>query len=141
MSFAELQFKALLAECDRSIDIKGLGIDIVPIYKIARFIDRYDRETLTLLFTCDEIDFCQIASDPHQCYAICFATKEAVGKALGTGLVGINWNEIEAKIEHKRLIINLCGKASIQAQKLDIRKLFATWSYLDGHILVNVLAQ
>jgi holo-[acyl-carrier protein] synthase len=45
-----------------------------------------------------EIDRCQSTSNPHQFYALCFATKEAVGKALGTGLAGIGWNEIEANI-------------------------------------------
>ncbi|MEH2162323.1 MAG: 4'-phosphopantetheinyl transferase superfamily protein [Nostoc sp.] len=125
----------------RTFSIKGLGIDITPIERIARLINRHDRETLNLLFTLDEIDRCQAANDPHQDYAICFATKEAVGKALGTGLAGIGWNEIEVDITHTKLIIHLQGEASIQAKQQGIREFLATWCYWDQHVLVQVLAQ
>lgn len=81
-----------------SVEVKGLGIDIAPIARIARLVERYDRETLNLLFTPGEIDRCQSSSHPHRSFAVCFATKEAVGKALGTGLAGIGWNEIEANL-------------------------------------------
>ncbi|MBW4677067.1 MAG: 4'-phosphopantetheinyl transferase superfamily protein [Desmonostoc geniculatum HA4340-LM1] len=126
-----------------STEIRGLGVDITPIYRIAKLIDRYDRQTLTLLFTPCEIDTCQLASDSdhYECFTICFATKEAVGKALGTGLVGIDWNEIEAKITHKQLIIHLSGKANVQAQRLGICNWLASWCHWDQHILVHVLAQ
>ena len=101
--------------------VKGIGIDITPIPKIARLINRCDCETLNSLFTANEINYCQSASNPHQFYALCFATKEAVGKALGTGLAGIDWNEIEANIAHERLTIHLHEKARIQAKKRDIQ--------------------
>lgn len=120
---------------------KGIGIDITPIQRIARLIERYDRETLNFLFTPGEIDSCQSASDPHQSYAVCFATKEAVGKALGTGLAGIDWNEIEANTTHDRLTIHLHGEASILAERRGIREWQATWFHWDKHVLVHVLAQ
>ncbi|MBE8987825.1 holo-ACP synthase [Nostoc sp. LEGE 12450] len=120
--------------------IKGLGLDITPIHRIARLVDRYDSETLNLLFTANEIDHCQSANNYHQYYAICFATKEAVGKALSTGLVGIDWNEIEAEITLDNLIIHLYGKASHQAKKLKIQKWVANWCNWDQHVLVQVLA-
>jgi holo-[acyl-carrier protein] synthase len=120
--------------------IKGLGLDITPIHRIARLVDRYDSETLNLLFTANEIDHCQSANNYHQCYAICFATKEAVGKALGTGLVSIDWNEIEAEIIPYRVIIHLYDKASYQAKKLNIQQWLANWCDWDQHILVQVLA-
>ncbi|MGF2037466.1 MAG: holo-ACP synthase [Nostoc sp. CmiVER01] len=125
----------------RTVSIKGLGIDITSIQRITRLIDRYDRETLNLLFTLGEIDRCQAANNPQQHYAICFATKEAVGKALGTGLAGIGWNEIEVDITHNKLIINLQGEASIQAKQQGIKEFLASWCYWDQHVLVQVLAQ
>ena len=120
--------------------VKGIGIDITPIPKIARIIDRCDRETLNSLFTLNEIDYCQSTSHPHQFYALCFATKEAVGKALGTGLVGIDWNEIEANITDEKLTIHLHGKARIQSQERSIQDWFATWWHWDNHIFVHVFA-
>jgi holo-[acyl-carrier protein] synthase len=104
-------------------------------------IDRYNGETLNLLFTSGEIYRCQSTSNPHQFYALCFATKEAVGKALGTGLADIGWNEIEANIAHDKLTVHLHGEARIQAQRRGVQKWMATWCHWDEHVLVHVLAQ
>jgi holo-[acyl-carrier protein] synthase len=135
------EFETLSSEWERTARIKGIGIDITPIPRIAKLIDQRDRETLNVLFTSGEIDRCQTANNPYQFYAVCFATKEAVGKALGTGLAGIGWNEIEVNITHDRLTIHLHGQASIQASKLGVREWLATWSYWDKYVLVHVLAQ
>ncbi|MBD2013414.1 holo-ACP synthase [Microcoleus sp. FACHB-53] len=130
----------IVLEHEQITGVKGIGIDITPIPKIARIIDRCDCETLNSLFTANEIDYCQSTSNPHQFYALCFATKEAVGKALGTGLAGIDWNEIEANITHDQLTMHLHGKARIQAKKRGIQDWFVTWWYWDNHIFVHVLA-
>lgn len=138
----------IVLEHEQTIGVKGIGIDITPIPRIARLIDRCDclrqpkgdRETLNSLFTANEIEYCQSTSNPHQFYALCFATKEAVGKALGTGLAGIDWNEIEANITHDQLTIHLHGKARIQAKKRGIQDWFVTWWHWDNHIFVHVLA-
>ncbi|MEM9903521.1 MAG: 4'-phosphopantetheinyl transferase superfamily protein [Cyanobacteria bacterium P01_D01_bin.44] len=121
--------------------MKGVGIDITPVYRIASLIDRYECEMLNLLFTPREIELCQSGRDPYQLYAICFAAKEAVGKALGTGLAGIDWNQIEANLACGELSISLHGEARIQARMLDIREWSAAWFHWDGHVLVHVLAQ
>jgi holo-[acyl-carrier protein] synthase len=130
-----------LMQQPESLRCKGIGIDITSIPKIAKLIDLYDREALSLLFTPSEIDRCQAASNPYQAYAVCFAAKEAVGKALGTGLAGIGWNEIEANIDRSRLTVHLYGAASIQASKLAIREWLATWTHWERYVLVHVLAQ
>lgn len=130
----------VVLEHEQLTGVKGIGIDITPIPQIARLINRCDREILNSLFTVNEIDYCQSASNPHQFYALCFATKEAVGKALGTGLAGIDWNEIEANLAHETLTIHLHGKASIQAKKRRIQNWLSTWWHWDNHIFVHVLA-
>ncbi|MBE7384666.1 MAG: 4'-phosphopantetheinyl transferase superfamily protein [Leptolyngbya sp. SIO1E4] len=121
--------------------IKAVGIDITPVYRIASLVDRYDPETLNLLFTPKEIEICQFANDSYQFYAICFAAKEAVGKALGTGLAGIGWNQIEANLAHDELSVSLHGEAKIQAKALGVQEWLANWFHWDGHVLVHVLAQ
>ncbi|NEO98555.1 MAG: holo-ACP synthase [Symploca sp. SIO2E9] len=130
----------MLPELESTAEVKGIGIDLIPISRIARLIDRYDHQTLNLLFTPSEIDLCQSASYPHQSYAVCFAAKEAVGKALGTGLADIGWNEIEAKIIQGRLTIKLYGEASVQAKKRGLRAWLATWCHWDQQVLVHVIA-
>ena len=122
-------------------EIKGVGIDIVPISRIAKLVNRYDRETLTLLFTLNEIDQCQAAPHPHRYYAVCFSTKEAVGKALGTGLVDIDWNEIECNVAQTGLTVKLHGSADSKASQCGVNKWLATWCHWDDYVLVHVLAQ
>lgn len=104
-------------------------------------ISRYNRETLSLLFTPDEIDCCQSASHPDRYYAVCFSTKEAVGKALGVGMVDINWNEVEAQVSHTRLTVTLLGETRHQASLRGIENWLATWCHWDDYVLVYVLAQ
>lgn len=45
------------------------------------------------VFTAAEREYCLSKADPVQHFAARFAAKEAVGKALGTGVLG--WREIE----------------------------------------------
>ena len=121
--------------------IKGIGIDIAPISRVARLVDRYDRETLSLLFTPNEINQCLEAPHPHRYYAVCFSTKEAVGKALGTGLADIGWNEIECSVSQTGLTIKLHGSAELRASKRGVKEWLATWCHWDDYVLVHVLAQ
>lgn len=47
------------------------------------------------LFSPREQQRCERFSDPWSRYAARFAAKEAVGKALGVGLIGYGWREVE----------------------------------------------
>ena len=121
--------------------VKGIGIDIAPISRITKLVSRYDKKTLTLVFTPNEIAQCESSSHPYRHYAVCFSTKEAVGKAIGTGLVDINWNEIEATLQSGVLAIKLDGEAQRRASKCGIQQWLATWCHWDDYVLVHVLAQ
>jgi holo-[acyl-carrier protein] synthase len=70
-----------------------VGVDVIEIGRIRRALDRYpgfrDR-----CFTASEQAYCDSRPNPPQHYAARFAGKEAVGKALGSG-VRFTWREIE----------------------------------------------
>lgn len=117
----------------------GIGIDLESVSRIAKLVDRYDRDTLSLLFTPFEIDQCQSVSQPDQHYTICFCAKEAVGKALGTGLADIEWNEIETTVTASDLSIRLSGSAQRLAIAQNIQTWLATWQRWDDQVLVHVL--
>lgn len=121
------------------IVIKGLGVDIASIPKIAKLVDRFDCETLSLVFTDKERDYCQSSDRGDVAYALCFGIKEAVSKALGVGLVGIDWHEIEADLTEKQPGVRLYGKAEIQAQKLGIEGWLVDWWELQDCVLANVI--
>jgi holo-[acyl-carrier protein] synthase len=121
--------------------VKGLGIDLAYIPWMTKLVESCDRETLKLLFTSREIDRCQSSSYPHRDFTVCFATKEAVAKALGTGIAeDIEWHEIEANLTQDRLTICLHDKASQKAQIDGMRLWIATWWHWDEHVLVHALA-
>ncbi|WP_339406503.1 4'-phosphopantetheinyl transferase superfamily protein [Nodularia sp. LEGE 04288] len=117
-----------------------MGVDIASIPKIAKLIASCDRETLTLVFTTQEQNYCHSVSDRLLYYTLCFGVKEAVGKALGIGLVGIDWNEIETDLTQAQPQVRLSGQAKTQAQILGIKQWLVNWWEWQDCVLVNVLA-
>jgi holo-[acyl-carrier protein] synthase len=74
--------------------VDGVGIDIVEVSRIARMMK--DKGFLARVFTEAELRECQKVRHPEQAFAARFAAKEAVGKALGTGVGGrLSWLDIE----------------------------------------------
>ena len=59
-----------------------IGLDIVEIGRIRRVI-RHSQGFLDRVFTKGEIAYCRAKKDPWPHYAVRFAAKEAVWKALG----------------------------------------------------------
>lgn len=88
---ANLHTKAILP-----YNMRGLGNDIIEISRIASAIRRYDSRFLNRVFTEKEQQYCSQHSQPERHYAGRFAAKEAIVKALGTGLKkGVSWLDIE----------------------------------------------
>jgi holo-[acyl-carrier protein] synthase len=76
--------------------IQGIGNDIIEIKRIESSIQRYGQRFLDKVFTAQEQDYCLRHRESHRHFAGRFAAKEAVVKALGTGLrEGISWLDIE----------------------------------------------
>jgi holo-[acyl-carrier protein] synthase len=68
------------------MDILGTGIDVVEVARISAAIDRHGETFLARLFTPAERAYCDGQAVPARHYAARFAAKEAVAKALGTGI-------------------------------------------------------
>ena len=93
--------------------IFGIGTDIVNIKRIDKSIKRHGNKFKMKIFSDKEIIYCEKKKNSSAFYAKRFAAKEALSKALGTGIrKGINLKNIEVKND-----IN--GKPSI---------------YLKGHV-------
>lgn len=76
--------------------IFGIGIDVVEVARIASAIERHGEPFLVKLFTPAERDYCAGQKKPELHYAARFAAKEAVSKALGTGIGGqAGWLDLE----------------------------------------------
>lgn len=71
--------------------IIGIGTDIITISRIARLMDRYGDIFLARVFTPEE----RRPNAPAAHYAKRFAAKEALLKAIGTGLrSGMSWQDM-----------------------------------------------
>jgi holo-[acyl-carrier protein] synthase len=73
-----------------------VGVDLIEIERIRRALARYGDDFKDRCFTKAERDYCDSKPNPPQHYAGRFAAKEAVGKALGSG-VYFTWKEIEIR--------------------------------------------
>lgn len=77
--------------------IKGIGIDLVDIERIAVSLQK-DNGFRELVFSPEEIVYCESKTQKYEHYAARFAAKEAFLKALGTGWVsGTAFNEIRVQ--------------------------------------------
>jgi holo-[acyl-carrier protein] synthase len=76
--------------------IYGIGIDVVEVDRIEDAISRQGEHFLRKLFSENERQYCDQQKRPGLHYAARFAAKEAVSKALGTGIGGkAGWLEME----------------------------------------------
>ena len=76
--------------------ILGIGIDLCKISRIESVLNRFGERFKNRCFTINEINKCENIKNQAACYAKRFASKEAVSKALGTGLSrGVYWKHIE----------------------------------------------
>lgn len=94
------------------------GTDLVEMAQFSRDLKLGGERFLHRIYTDDELAFCQGRADR---LATRFAGKEAVAKALGTGIRGIGWTEIEilsAAQGQPRIILR--RRAAFQAAQLAI---------------------
>jgi len=66
--------------------ITGVGTDLVAIARMREFWQRHGERALEKLLAPEERDACRASNDPGRFLAKRFAAKEALGKALGTGI-------------------------------------------------------
>jgi holo-[acyl-carrier protein] synthase len=80
--------------------IVGTGVDVIEIARIERALSRSGERFARRVFAASEILDCRgrRRAGPH--FAVRFAVKEAVMKALGTGWAeGVRWVDIETVTE------------------------------------------
>ena len=66
--------------------IHGIGTDIVAVARMAEFHERHGERALSRVLAPAEIPACRASAHPERFLAKRFAAKEALGKALGTGI-------------------------------------------------------
>jgi len=120
--------------------IKGIGIDIIEIDRIRQavmenngFIDR--------IFTVNEKKIFEDKNYLPHTIAGFFAAKEAVAKALGTGIRNIQWKDIEIlKDPLGKPYVNLHNNAKDLAYSMNIDNVLVSISHSKENAIAQAMA-
>ncbi|MBC8309122.1 MAG: holo-ACP synthase [Phycisphaerales bacterium] len=118
------------------------GIDIIDVARVATMLEKHGQTFIDRCFTKTE----QLAADVSspemraQRFAARYAAKEAVLKALGTGLAGgIEWVDINVAREDGPPMVELSGKAAEVAKKAGITDWQLSLSHTSGIAMASVI--
>lgn len=119
------------------------GVDIVDIPRIAAMLEQHGERFLERCFTEGERAYAESASRRRpERYAVRFACKEAVLKALGTGWrSGISWRDIEVRrAPSGEPHLALEGQCAELAASMRIRRWVVSLSHAGPSALASVIA-
>ncbi len=116
----------------------SVGVDIIEIERIARALERWGERFLRHVYTDAEVAFCR-GRTPE--LAARFAAKEAISKALGTGINGIHWCEMEVLPDPLgKPLVRLYGKAAARAESLGLSEFAVSLSHSRDFAVASVVA-
>ncbi|MDO8531898.1 MAG: holo-ACP synthase [Dehalococcoidia bacterium] len=116
-----------------------VGVDIIEIPRIRQALDRWGERFLRRIYTPGEAAYCRNRAPQ---LAARFAAKEAVMKALGTGIRGVGWREIEVVRERGQApSIRLHGRAQKRASDLKLTGLAISISHSRDYAVVMVVGE
>lgn len=120
----------------------GIGIDVVEVARIAAAIERHGEPFLNRIFTAAERGYCASRKQSPLHFAARFAAKEAVAKALGTGIGSqAGWLDLEV-IHHPSGApkIRLAGPAASFATTRGITEVQISLSHAREYAAANAIA-
>ncbi len=117
-----------------------LGTDIVEIARIEQILRRFPK-VKARLFTGGEIAYCEKRMRSAQHYAVRFAAKESVMKALGgKGRPGIRFCDIEIVLDQAgKPRVRLHGRARLLKEKLGCIELKISLSHCHSYAVATAL--
>jgi holo-[acyl-carrier protein] synthase len=117
----------------------AVGIDIIEIDRVADVIARHGDKFLHRVFTDDEITHCR---GRVQELAARFAAKEAVMKALGTGVRGVSWTDIEVLPNRRgKPLVFLYGRGAARAERIELRGLEISLTHSKEYAIASVVGE
>jgi holo-[acyl-carrier protein] synthase len=114
------------------------GIDMIENQRVADGIARLGERFLNRFFTPGERADCE--DQPHR-LAARLAGKEAVAKALGTGIGDVSWKEIEIRCgERGRPRLHLHGNAAQLADNMGLTQWDISLTHTEHYAAAMVVA-
>jgi len=122
------------------VSVLGLGVDIVEIDRMKAAMIRTPR-LKERIFSADERWYCEHKARPEVHYALRFAAKEAVLKALGTGFSGMRFCDVEVVREGTgRPVPRLTGRAAERAEELGVIEMHLSLSFTHTTAVASAVA-
>ncbi|MCK9519766.1 MAG: holo-ACP synthase [Dehalococcoidia bacterium] len=117
----------------------AVGIDIIEIDRVADVIERHGDRFLNRIYTPDEIAHCRGRVSE---LAARFAAKEAVMKALGTGVRGVSWKDIEVLPNRRgKPLVFLYGRGAARARHIELRGLEISLTHSKLYAIASVVGE
>lgn len=114
------------------------GVDLIEVQRLQLVIDRHGERFLRRVYTPRELE--QLEGNLPS-LAARFAGKEAVAKALSTGIGPVSWQEIEIlRGPAREPLLNLYGAAQQLAAQRGIRNWSISLSHTHIHAIAMVVA-
>lgn len=123
--------------------VLGIGTDIVKVSRIKRLLDKHGERFAQRILHENELEVFQQRKTSKSYLAKRFAAKEALAKALGTGIAkGISFEEIEViNNEEGKPELILHGKASEIAKQMGVQNLFISLSDEKKYAIAYVILE
>ncbi len=116
----------------------SVGVDIIEIERVAAVIERWRERFLTRVYTEAELRYCR-GRIPE--LAARFAGKEAITKALGTGILGLAWREMEILADPLgKPTVTLHGRARARAESVGLVQFAISLSHSRDYAVAMVVA-
>ncbi|TLM72193.1 MAG: holo-[acyl-carrier-protein] synthase [Actinobacteria bacterium] len=118
----------------------GLGVDIVEIERMRVALEKHPRMK-ERCFSAAEREYCEKRARPEVHYALRFAAKEAVLKALGSGFSGMRFTDVEVgRDERGRPQPILHGNAAETAERLGVTEMHLSLSFTHVTAVASAVA-
>ncbi len=126
----------------KTMRIHGIGIDIVDTARIQESIERFGDRFIDRIFTEAEKAYCSTMSAAERNYAARFAAKEAIAKALGTGIgADLAWTDMEILRNAKgKPGAKVTGAGKAFMDRNGIVEIQISLSHADNHAAANAIA-
>jgi holo-[acyl-carrier protein] synthase len=118
------------------------GVDIVEVERVSELLERFAERFEQRVFTKQELEDSGGLKNRSQHLAARFACKEAVLKALGTGLAGgISWHDVEVvRLPTGQPTVQLANVAQRRAMSLGIAQWSISLSHTREHAVASAIA-
>ncbi|MCL6094932.1 MAG: holo-ACP synthase [Actinobacteria bacterium] len=123
------------------MQVIGVGVDVVDTARFRELLSRRPR-IKERLFSPTERQWAERARDPAMRFAVRFAAKEAVMKALGVGIGAFALNEVEVvRLATGQPRVELKGKAAQLAKERGVERWDISLSHTELVSVAMVVAQ